>query len=136
MQARDNRGAPGLTRRGFIKTVGGMTLAGAAGRDGFGKAGGRTRVLRGAHVTDIHVQPERRAAEGMAACLSHIQSLGDRPGLILPGGDHVMDAAGQSRVRTRLQWDIWARVLAAENSIPVHSCIGNHDIWGWEKEKS
>ncbi len=93
-------------------------------------------MLRVAHVTDIHVQPERRAAEGMAACLAHIQALDDPPGLILTGGDHVMDAAAQGRDRTRLQWDLWSRILAAENAIPVRSCIGNHDIWGWDHEKS
>lgn len=105
-------------------------------REGLGATAGRSRVLRVAHVTDIHVQPERRAPEGMAACLAHIQSLDGKPDLILTGGDHVMDAAAQGRDRTRLQWDVWARVLRAENSIPVRSCIGNHDIWGWDKTRS
>jgi 3',5'-cyclic AMP phosphodiesterase CpdA len=87
-------------------------------------------------MTDVHVQPERRAPEGMAACLRHIQEATDKPDLILSGGDHVMDCVRQTRDRTRIQWDIWERVLAAENAIPVRACIGNHDIWGWDKEKS
>lgn len=94
------------------------------------------RVLRVAHLTDVHVQPERRAPEGMAACLRHIQQLSDKPGLILTGGDHVMDCVRQPRDRTRVQWDLWKRIVVDENTIPVQSCIGNHDIWGWNKSKS
>jgi 3',5'-cyclic-AMP phosphodiesterase len=44
------------------------------------------RVLRIAHLTDVHVQPEKRAGEGLAACLNHVQQLPDKPDLILTGG--------------------------------------------------
>lgn len=94
------------------------------------------RALRVAHLTDIHVQPEKRGGEGMAACLQHVQQLNDKPQLILFGGDHVMDSYAAEDARTKLQWDLWTNVLKNECGIPVHSCIGNHDIWGWEKEKS
>ena len=40
----------------------------------------RTRRLRIAHLTDIHVQPERAAAKGLAACFDHVQSLPARLG--------------------------------------------------------
>jgi 3',5'-cyclic AMP phosphodiesterase CpdA len=96
----------------------------------------RRRVLRVAHLTDVHVQPELRAPEGMAACLRHVQELADRPDLILSGGDHVMDCVRQPRERTRVQWDLWKQVVAAETSIPVRACIGNHDIWGWNRTHS
>jgi 3',5'-cyclic-AMP phosphodiesterase len=125
-----------LDRRTFLKWSGGLAAGLAVERASVGELTSRKRVLRVAHLTDIHVQPERRAAEGMAACLRHVQSSSDKPGLILSGGDHVMDAARQKRDRTRIQWDLWTNVLRAENSIPVRSCIGNHDIWGWDKEKS
>jgi 3',5'-cyclic AMP phosphodiesterase CpdA len=72
----------------------------------------------------------------MAACLRHVQTLADKPALILSGGDHVMDCVRQPRERTRVQWELWQRISQAENSIPVRSCIGNHDIWGWNKSKS
>ncbi len=126
----------GLDRRTFLKWTGGLAAGLAAGHTRVGASTERRRVLRVAHLTDIHVQPERRAPEGMAACLDHVQSLREKPDLILSGGDHVMDAVRQKRDRTRIQWDIWKKVLKAENSIPVRSCIGNHDIWGWDKEKS
>ncbi|MCU0299045.1 MAG: metallophosphoesterase, partial [Candidatus Nanopelagicales bacterium] len=93
-------------------------------------------MLRVAHLTDIHVQPQQRAGEGMAACLRHLQQLADQPELILTGGDSIMDSLAADDARTRLQWDLWHKVLRDECSLPVRSCIGNHDVWGWEKSKS
>jgi 3',5'-cyclic AMP phosphodiesterase CpdA len=96
----------------------------------------RKRCLRIAHLTDFHVQPERHATEGMVACLHHVQQLRDKPQLILTGGDSVFDSFAADDARTTLQWDIWRKVLKEECSIPVHSTIGNHDIWGWNKASS
>jgi 3',5'-cyclic-AMP phosphodiesterase len=96
----------------------------------------RKRALRLAHLTDIHVQPELKAAEGLASCLHHVQSLADPVELILTGGDSIMDSFGADDARTKIQWDIWTNVLKSENSLPVRSAIGNHDIWGWDKASS
>jgi 3',5'-cyclic-AMP phosphodiesterase len=96
----------------------------------------RKRVLRFAHLTDIHVQPEKSAAEGLAACLRHVQSQADRPDMILTGGDQIMDAFGADFARTKVQWDLYAKVFKAENSLPVEHCIGNHDVWGWSSRES
>jgi len=96
----------------------------------------RQRVLRVAHLTDVHVFPEKRADEGMTACLRHVHQLADKPELILSGGDHVMDSFKADDARTTLQWNLWKRVLEHECDIPLRACIGNHDIWGWSKKKS
>jgi 3',5'-cyclic AMP phosphodiesterase CpdA len=122
------------SRRNFLKVAAGLAAAslsagGVSARD-------RKRVLRVAHVTDVHVQPELRAPEGMTACLRYIQSAAEKPNLILTGGDHVMDCVRQTRDRTRVQWDLWKRISTEENTIPIRSCIGNHDIWGWNKTQS
>ncbi|USN99580.1 MAG: metallophosphoesterase [Phycisphaeraceae bacterium] len=100
------------------------------------RASGAKRALRVAHLTDIHVQPELRAAEGLAAALAHVQSLDDKPQLILTGGDHVMDCFSQDEARTKLQWELLAKVFRDGNSLPVRHAIGNHDVWGWNKGKS
>jgi 3',5'-cyclic AMP phosphodiesterase CpdA len=96
----------------------------------------RKRVLRIAHLTDVHVEPEKHAGEGMAACLRHVRELRDAPDLIITGGDHVFDSMATTEDRTRLQWDLWSRVLRDENRLPVLSCLGNHDCWGLNKGKS
>ncbi len=85
--------------------------------------------LRIAHLTDIHVQPEKHAAQGFEACLIHCQS--QRPDLILTGGDLVMDTMHQDRARVDAQWALFHAVLNANLSTPIEHCIGNHDVWGW-----
>ncbi|MBL0927963.1 MAG: metallophosphoesterase [Phycisphaerales bacterium] len=96
----------------------------------------RKRVARVAHLTDIHIQPERGAAEGFAQCLRHVHALADKPGLIVFGGDYIMDAFEADEARTKAQWDLFTAALKQHCTIPVAHCLGNHDIWGWNKAKS
>ncbi len=119
-------------RRAFL-AAGALTLAAGSAE---ARSASARRVLRLAHLTDIHVQPELKAAQGMAACLHHVQALPDQPDLILFGGDNIMDAFAQTRQRTKQQWDVWHRVLKGDCSLPYESCIGNHDVWGWAKDAS
>lgn len=99
-------------------------------------APGRVRIARVAHMTDMHVQPERGAEQGMAAAFRHVGALPDRPDLIITGGDTIMDSMDADHARTTTQWDLWNRVVASECPVPMKSCIGNHDVWGWNKGKS
>lgn len=96
----------------------------------------RRRVLRLAHLTDIHVQPELSAAAGMARALQHAQNLQDKPEIIFNGGDAIMDALGADKARTQTQWQLWQSVLQNECSLPIVHCIGNHDVWGWKAKKT
>jgi Icc protein len=131
-----------ITRRETLGMLGASAMAVAAGgvltssARAEVAAPNRKRALRMAHLTDLHVQPERRATEGMTACLHHVQKLADPVELILTGGDSIMDSFDADDTRTTLQWDIWHKVLKDENSLPVRSAIGNHDVWGWSKSKS
>lgn len=93
------------------------------------------RVLRLAHITDIHMQPEKEAAKKFAQCLHHIQNLKDKPDVIFSGGDTIMDALKQERERVETQWNLWHSVIKNECSLPIEYCIGNHDVWGLEKAK-
>lgn len=126
-----------LDRRGFLKgaALAALGMAGASPLRA-DPAAGKNRVLRVAHLTDVHVQPERRADQGMIACLRHVQEQRPKPDLILFGGDCIMDAFAAPRDRTTLQWNLWKQTLQSENSIPFKCAIGNHDIWGWNKQKS
>lgn len=92
----------------------------------------RRRVLRLAHLTDIHVQPELNAAAGMARALQHVQNLQDKPEIIFNGGDAIMDALSADKARTQTQWQLWQSVLQNECSLPIVHCLGNHDVWGWK----
>jgi 3',5'-cyclic-AMP phosphodiesterase len=125
------------SRRDLMKLAGvaaaGLCLPGSPAQARPTPAG---RPLRIAHLTDIHVQPELRANEGMSACLRHVNGLKDRPDLIVTGGDQIMDAFDQGRERSQVLWDLWNSCLKSDNSIPARHVLGNHDIWGWNKKKS
>lgn len=138
------------TRRDAIKLIGAATVgalsltAQAIAQDGAAtqpstapaQAPEFPRKVRIAHMTDFHVQPERRATEGVIAALHHVQSRVDKPVMILNGGDAIMDSFEANDARTQLQWDLWRSILKHECSLPVQSCIGNHDIWGWNRRRS
>jgi 3',5'-cyclic-AMP phosphodiesterase len=55
---------------------------------------------------------------------------------VVTGGDLIMDSFGQPRERTKTQWDLYTNALKDHCGVPVEHCLGNHDIWGWDKKKS
>lgn len=98
-------------------------------------AAARRRSLRIVHMTDTHIQPEKGADKGVAACLSHIGSLPDKPDFIITGGDLIMEGFAVDEARVRLQWEVFTKTFASA-PVPVFHTLGNHDIWGWNKGKS
>ncbi|MBX3315256.1 MAG: metallophosphoesterase [Phycisphaeraceae bacterium] len=139
---RNHGDRPSLSRREAIAAIG----VGAAGLAGLG-AGARARAasvagagratgsLRMIHMTDMHVQPERRAYEGLLACIRH--AAGQSPDIIITGGDLIMDGFEATERRTREQWDLFLRAWKeAGYGGDVRHTLGNHDIWGWNKKKS
>ncbi|MBI4580606.1 MAG: metallophosphoesterase [Planctomycetes bacterium] len=98
-------------------------------------AADRKRVLRIAHLTDVHVQPELHGDHGLAACLHHVQEHA-RPDLIIGTGDSIMDSMETAEDRVKMLWGLWQRVWKAECSLPAEHCIGNHDVWGIHKAAS
>lgn len=128
-----------ITRRGFVTSLTGvMAAAGNAGGSSVvaPSSGNRQRVLRTAFLTDIHLQPQGRAAEGFTACLRHVQALKDQPEVIFCGGDAIMDGFAADKTRTQEQWALWQKILREECSLPMECCIGNHDIWGGNRRRS
>lgn len=129
-----------ISRRTFLQSAAASTATAGwlanADLKAVEKVGRRKRTLRFAHLTDIHIQPERGADRGFAAVLKHVQSLDDSPKLIVTGGDSIMDGLAKDNARTKLQWKLWKKTLKADCSLPVESVIGNHDVWGWNKMRS
>lgn len=119
-----------MQRRSLLKNIGllagGLSLPDAAG-DVAKKA--PSRVLRIAHITDIHVQTQLWAANGMARCLHHIQDLSVKPDLIFNGGDSIMGSSGSTQSKRSDEWKLFHKVMKDDNSLPLFSAIGNHDIW-------
>lgn len=78
-------------------------------------------------MTDIHVQPEKRAVEGLQLALDKANAL--NPDFILTGGDNVMDVFGQTTGRADTLFSIWEEFVE-NNPIEIKSTMGNHDHFG------
>jgi Icc protein len=130
-----------ISRRGFLgAAAAGFWAAGrpqllAAAEEHFPAPTARTEDFRFVHLTDLHVQPELRAAEGLTACLKAVNRLAPKPDFILTGGDLIMDALEQDAARSRMLFSLLKKIFADEAGLPVYHCIGNHDCFGWGRKK-
>ncbi len=126
-----------INRRQLIKQTGLLGLLGSiSGFSSFARTNNEPkRVLRFAHLTDVHLEPELLAPEGFAKCLHHVQNQKDHPAFIMSGGDSIFDALKQPKDRVETQWKLWENILAQDNSLPVEYCIGNHDCWGFGQKQ-
>ena len=121
-----------MDRRKFLQT----SAAAAAGlaaasitHDSLAAAPARKFKL--AFLTDVHVKPTEKAEEGMRRAFRHVNSLKGID-FIINGGDSIMDALNAPKEKVAAQWELWSKVLAEENRMPIRHCIGNHDAWGWQ----
>ena len=119
-----------MNRRSLLQTLG-LGL-GSLSLPHIGKANTAStseKPFRIAHITDVHMMPLIGAAKGFSKCLNHIQSLPQKPDLIINSGDAIMDAHRGGRVVAEKQWRLWAEVVDKELSVPIVQSLGNHDIW-------
>jgi len=59
-------------------------------------------------ITDIHLQPEKNAPVGFKQAIDSINKL--NPDFVLTGGDHIMDALGQS-YSVQIRYIIFTKTL-------------------------
>lgn len=131
-----------MQRRTLIKQLGGLlvtpsipAVVRSAAKTPMGKEDARKPALRVAHLTDVHLKDKWEAPARFRRCLEHVQSR--RPGIdmILNGGDIVFDMNKENLDTIKAQWQLWHSTLKAETSLPMHYCLGNHDIWWNENDK-
>jgi len=91
----------------------------------------RENGFRFVFMTDIHVQPERRASEGFAAAIAKVNQLS--PDFVITGGDLIMDALGQRQSRADSLYDLYQKMTQSFN-MPVYNTLGNHEVFGLYKE--
>jgi 3',5'-cyclic-AMP phosphodiesterase len=94
------------------------------------------RVIRFAHFTDIHITQDNNAPQGLAQALRQMQAMEDNPQLLVTGGDHVMDSFSVTDKVAAAEFNLLKDILKKECKIPIKYCIGNHDLWGWDKKGS
>jgi len=96
----------------------------------------KKRVLRVAHLTDIHLKDKFGAPAKLVKCLHHMQQQTPKVDFVLNGGDIVFDMNKENLGIINDQWKLSKDIMKAECSLPVHYCLGNHDIWWNEDDKS
>jgi 3',5'-cyclic AMP phosphodiesterase CpdA len=115
-----------MQRRTFLKSALAAPLA----------LGARPAALSGAkltdsfsfiHFTDTHIQPELHAGEGTTRAFRSIARISHD--FALAGGDLVMDVFEHGQARATALFDLY-RNTAKDLPRPVHSILGNHDIYG------
>src|SRR5437764_15492529 len=120
----------GVSRREMIRAAvaAGVAGAGLVAANALAVDAPSVRPFRVAHLTDMHVQPERHAIEGYTAALESLEQFDTKPDLLVTGGDHVMDSTSQLLDRTRIVWDAFHRAHA-NAKLPWRPILGNHDIF-------
>jgi len=106
-----------MTRRGL-----GVMAAGA----GVALAQKRAK-FRFVHVTDLHIQPELRAAERCLGCMGQINR--EKPAFVIAGGDLVFDALAVPKERARMLFQLYQETVKRLEA-PLHNTLGNHDVFG------
>ena len=127
-------------RRDFVQKIGGLTALSfwatscASQSDRAEPINSKkNRALRIVHITDPHVNDSRTCQDAMKRMFEDICSMPDKPTLILNTGDTIMDANNQLPETIATRWKVWQSAVA-HCDIPIHSAIGNHDIWWAPKE--
>lgn len=78
-------------------------------------------------MTDIHLQPENNAVEGLKQAINKVNEL--KPDFVITGGDLIMDALGQSYGRADSLYNLYQE-LEMDFQMPVYNTMGNHEIYG------
>ena len=76
--------------------------------------------FRFVHFTDLHIQPELGASDGVRLAVKKLLSLRPRPDFIITGGDHVMDWLKVSRERADVQFALLQEAFEAAGN--ANSC--------------
>ena len=111
-----------MQRRTFLRSaLGGPFIFGA------GSSAAVAHSFSFIHFTDPHIQPELRAGAGTSQAFRAIAKIPHD--FALAGGDLVMDVFDQGPGRATELFDLY-RNTAKDLPRPVHSILGNHDIYG------
>jgi Icc protein len=85
-----------------------------------------------AFLTDIHLQPERGAEAGFQWAINEVNKR--NPDFVITGGDMVMDALDQTYGRCDSLYNLYMK-LSGKLKMPVHNAVGNHEIYGWQRNE-
>ncbi len=93
----------------------------------FSSCTGKSESFTFVFMTDIHVQPEKRAGEGFRSAIDKVNSL--NPAFVITGGDLIMDALGQTQSRSDSLYNLYRNIIT-QFKMPVYNTLGNHEVFG------
>ncbi|GGE46974.1 3',5'-cyclic AMP phosphodiesterase CpdA [Pedobacter psychrotolerans] len=123
-----------MERRLALKNLGGLLLLPSLGIDATEPP--KKPVLRIAHITDVHLKNDFGAPDKFIKCLHHLQAQLPKVDLILNGGDVVFDMNKENIHTINDQWSLVKDIMKNESNIPIHYCLGNHDVWWGEDSQN
>jgi 3',5'-cyclic AMP phosphodiesterase CpdA len=124
-----------MKRRDLIKKIGLATgvaaLSNVVVASAINQEQKKKKVLKIAHITDVHIRPEYNAVARFKKCLEMVKK--DRVDLILNGGDSIYAADYDNIKKERVieLWNCWKDSVEVVKNIPMYSVLGNHDMW-WQ----
>jgi 3',5'-cyclic AMP phosphodiesterase CpdA len=121
-----------MQRRKFLQNISLISAAATLPKLSGAEPLKKKRSFSTAFITDIHIKPLDVAEAGMKKVLQNINQLNKQPDFIINAGDSIYDALKADKANTQIQWDLFNKIIQAENKLPVKYCLGNHDIWGWQ----
>ncbi|MEO6254357.1 MAG: metallophosphoesterase [Ferruginibacter sp.] len=121
-----------MQRRKFLQNISLISAAATLPKLSGAQTPKKKKNFTIAFISDIHVKPSEIAEAGMKKALQNINQIKPQPDFIINGGDSIMDALAANKENTQIQWDLFNKIMQAENKLPVKHCLGNHDIWGWQ----
>jgi 3',5'-cyclic-AMP phosphodiesterase len=96
----------------------------------------KKKVLRIAHLSDMHIYPKKSSFSGVDKLLNTIYSIKEKPDLIINTGDNIMDSLRNDKQNVSRQWRAWNDSFNENIDFDIINCIGNHDVWGWQRKKN
>lgn len=123
-----------ITRRRFLSSAAMASAAAALLPSGGLRAAGSQRDgFRFVFMPCVHLRRELRSPEGFAAALQAVRKLEPAPDFILTGGDMCHNMRDQTIAQSVEITDMFVKIFDENCKLPVHSCLGNHDLAAWNK---
>jgi 3',5'-cyclic-AMP phosphodiesterase len=126
-----------MNRRSFISSGGAASaalalspLSTSALRSAEREAGSGFRFV---FMPCIHLRRDLRSPEGFTAALQAVRKLSPAPDFILTGGDMCHNMRDQTIEQSAEIADLFVKIFKENCALPVHHCLGNHDLAAWNK---
>ena len=84
----------------------------------------------------VHLWRDRRSPDGFRSAMKAVAALDPAPDFILTGGDMCHNLRDQSLTQATEMLDLFAEILGGGFTMPVHHCLGNHDLAAWNDKNA